>query len=121
MEVVERTGQRGRSAQRFSAQAVRPGGGGGSEVAIGDVGRRSCRDSVGVIAAVADAVAVVIGLAVVADGGAVVGFVRDAVAVGADVDPGRGGGGGSGRVGHPDGHGAGIGSVPGVVVGRGGG
>ena len=50
----------------------------------------------GVVAGVADAVAVVVGLAVVVDGGAVVGVVGDAVAVDADIEFDGGHGGGAG-------------------------
>ena len=50
----------------------------------------------GRVAFVTDAVAVVVGLAVVVDGGAVVGVVGDAVAVDADIDLGGGHGGGAG-------------------------
>ena len=50
----------------------------------------------GVVAGVADAVAVVVGLAVVVDGGTVVDLVGDAVAVDADIDLGDGHGGGAG-------------------------
>ena len=65
----------------------------------------------GVVAGVADAVAVVVGLAVVVDGGAVVDLIGDAVAVDADIEFGGGHGGGAGRIGYP--HPQGVGKVGG--------